>query len=83
LIAFEPKAIDGPYRIEVWDVEERNKIFTKFFEMPRRTLTQEKAANEASFAIVNMSNGPCLAISLVKELALYDITTLNQISVLD
>jgi hypothetical protein len=38
LIAFEPKTIDGPYRIEVWDVEERNKLFTKFFEMPRRTM---------------------------------------------
>lgn len=83
LIAFEPNTRDGPYRLEVWDVEERNKLFTKFFEMPRRTMNQEKAINEASFAIVNMINGPCLAVSLVRELGLYDITTLNQMAVLD
>jgi WD40 repeat protein len=30
-----------------------------------------------------MSYGPCLAVSLVRELALYDITTLNKRSVLE
>ena len=69
----------GSYRAEIWSLQSKERIHQKYFEMPTTTenFNEKEHEHSGDFKIVQMRDGPCLAVSLVKEFALYNLETLE------